>query len=135
MQLKLTKCCSAFTLRYRNDNTKLYSKQCKAMQGWVSTLVSVYMHSLVKKNVEMRKTNRVLKPKQLSNILTLQPTKDLLKQSFLVLGFFLCKNFFLPQHFGVLLPLYFFLLLWAPRPKYSERQYITRLWATIYFIE
>ena len=42
----------------------------------------------------MRKTNRVLKPKQLSNILTLQPTKDLLKQSFLVLGFCLSENFF-----------------------------------------
>jgi len=61
------------------DNTKRYSKQCKPMQGWVSTQVSVYMHSLVKKNVEMRKTNLVLKPKQLSSILTLQPTKDLLK--------------------------------------------------------
>ena len=60
------------------------------------------MHSLAKKkkkNVEMRKTNRVLKPKQLSNILTLQPTKDLLNQSFLVLGFFLSKNFFFTSAF------------------------------------
>ena len=42
----------------------------------------------------MRKTNRVLKPKQLSNILTLQPTKDLLKQSFFVLGFFLSDYYY-----------------------------------------
>ena len=42
----------------------------------------------------MRKTNRVLKPKQLSNILTLQPTKDLLKQSFLVFGFFLSDYYY-----------------------------------------
>ena len=67
------------------------AKQCQGES--VPCMVSVYVHSLVKKkkNVEMRKTNRVLKPKQLSNILTLQPTKDLLKQSFLilVLGFFL----------------------------------------------
>ena len=61
----------------------------------------------------MRKTNRVLKPKQLSNILTLQPTKDLLKQSFFILGFLLSENFFLPQHFGVVLLLYFFLPLLA----------------------
>ena len=37
---------------------------------------------------------RQSKAKQLSNILTLQPTKDLLNQSFLVLGFFLSKTFF-----------------------------------------
>ena len=51
----------------------------------------------------MRKTNRVLKPKQLSNILSLRPTKDLLRQSFLVLGFFLSYNFFFYLSISILI--------------------------------